>query len=321
MFGRTVLATGPETLLLDRAVERWRESVRAEQPEIELGDVEAATLDGQTLAELTGGSLFASHSAVVIRDVANLPPELTDQVVALAKDTPDDVALILTHLGGQKGKGLVDKLKKAKVEIVPAEAIKPYKLPDFVLAEARALGVRLDAGAATALVEGVGQDARALAGALRQLVADAGEERLSVDVVRRYFSGRAEVSSFGVADDVMRGAADQALEKLRWALSTGVSPVLITSALASSLRGLGRYSGVKGTRMSQNEMAAAAGVPPWKLRDLAAQSRNWSDRRIADGIRAVAQADADVKGQAGSPDFVLERLVLQLATRPPQDRR
>ena len=51
-------------------------------------------------------------------------------------------------------------------------------------------------------------------------------------------------------------------------------------------------------------------MPPWKLRTIRDQSRGWSDGGIARAIRAVARADADIKGAASDASYTLERLVL-----------
>ena len=81
---------------------------------------------------------------------------------------------------------------------------------------------------------------RALAAAVTQLISDGQGGPLTVDQVRRYFGGRAEVTSFAVADAALAGRTGAAMEQLRWALATGVAPVLITSAMASGIRGLGQ---------------------------------------------------------------------------------
>ncbi len=57
---------------------------------------------------------------------------------------------------------------------------------------------------------------------------------------------------------------------------------------------------------------ARSGVPPWKLRTIRDQSRGWSDGGIARAIRAIAQADADIKGAASDASYTLERLVLTI---------
>jgi DNA polymerase III subunit delta len=135
---------------------------------------------------------------------------------------------------------------------------------------------------------------------------------VTVDLVRRYFGGRAEVKGFAVADAAISGQVASALEQLRWAIGNGVVPVLITSAFASGLRALARYtSAPRGLR--EGDLAREVGVPPWKLRSLRAQARGWSPSGLADAIRAVARADADVKGASGDPDHALERMVLAVA--------
>ncbi len=59
-------------------------------------------------------------------------------------------------------------------------------------------------------------------------------------------------------------------------------------------------------------------MPPWKVRTVRDQSRSWSDGGIAHAIRAIAQADADIKGAASDASYTLERLVLTItALRSP----
>jgi len=53
-------------------------------------------------------------------------------------------------------------------------------------------------------------------------------------------------------------------------------------------------------------------VPPWKLKHLKPQARGWSEAGLARAIRAVAQADADIKGAASDASYTLERLVLTI---------
>lgn len=313
VFGTALFVQGPESLLADRAVQAFVAAARRAEPEADLNTVAASGLDAGTFAELVGGSLFSSASIVVLEDISLLDQDLFDVVAQTAIDPPEDLALVLVHPGGVKGKRLVDQLKKAKVPFVDAAAIKPWKLPDFVRAEAKRVRISLAPAAADALVEAVGHDARALASALEQLATDLTEGQVTVSDVHRYFAGRAEVSGFSVADDIMAGRTGQALLKLRWAMDTGVAPVLLTAAIANSLRGLGKYHDLRSTRIPEPELARQIGVPPFKIKQLAQQSRHWSPGAIAVGVRAVAVADAAVKGAAHDPEFALEQLVAQLA--------
>ena len=313
VFGTALFVHGSEALLADRAVRTQLAAARKEDAEAEVTHLEPIGLDAGTFAEVTGGSLFSSSQVVVIGDISQLDQGMFDVVASTAITPPENLALVLVHPGGVKGKGLVDKLKKGKVPVVDCAAIKPWKLPDFVQAEAKRMRLQLDKAGADALVEAVGHDARALASAVEQLASDLPQGPVRADDIARYFAGRAEVSSFNVADDVMAGRTGEALLKLRWALDTGVAPVLITSALANSLRALGKYHDLRSTRMPDPEMARQVGVPPFKVKQLSQQARAWSPAAIATGVRAVAEADAAVKGAAHDPEFALEKMVAQLS--------
>lgn len=302
-------------MLADRAVAAHVSRARRERPQAEVTEVAAVDLADGRFADLIGGSLFATDAVVVVTDLASLPEEALPLVKQTALEPHDELCLVLVHGGGVKGKALLDALKKAKVPTINADPIKPWELPKFVATEARQLRMTLDDQASQSLVDAVGTDLRSLSAALHQLSSDYEGEQVSAAMVRRYFGGRAEVTSFAVADDALAGRQGAALEKLRWAMATGgVAPVMVTSALASQLRGLGKYLELRAGRFSDQDLARQVGVPPWKLKDLNRLSRDWSSRRVALAIRAVAKADEEVKGAATDPGFALEQLVLAISS-------
>ena len=311
-FGHTLLVTGPESLLAERAVAGFVARASRERSDAAVVRVEAGRMNGGSLAEAAGGSLFAAATVLVVTELSELPVELADQVVAMAADPGSDLALALVHPGGNKGKAVLDRLRKLRPEVVDCPSIKPWDLPQFVSAETRRQQGKVDAATAVVLVDAVGSDPRSLAAAIRQLLEDAPERVLTETAVRRYFGGRAEVTSFAVADDVLSGRIDGALGKLRWALSTGVAPVLITSALSNNLRSLGKYIDGRDARLRDADLARVIGVPPWKLKDLSRLSRDWKPVAVARAIQAVAVADAQIKGAASDPGFALEQVVLKV---------
>lgn len=312
VFGRVVLVSGPEGLLADRAVDELLGQVRSEEPEAEVTEVEAVRLDGPRLAEITSASLFSTRRAAVITDLANLDPELHPDLLSIARAKTEDLALIVVHGGGQRGKGLLDKLKSGGADVVDCPSAKTWELPQFVAAEAKRAGRSIDAGAAQQLVDAVGHDLRALAGAVTQLISDGEGGSITAEQVRRYFGGRSEVTSFVVADAALAGRTGVAMEQLRWAVATGVAPVLITSALASGIRGLGKLI-TAGSGLREVDLAREVGVPPWKLKSMRSQARGWDQSGLATALKAVAVADAEVKGAADDAAFALERAVLTVA--------
>jgi DNA polymerase-3 subunit delta len=311
-FGRLTLVSGPESLLADRAVDQMRRQIRQEAPDTELTELEASRVDAGKLVEATSPSLFTTSRALVVTDLANLAPDLFPDVLALAGTSVAELAVILVHGGGPKGKGLLDKLKAARVEVIDCPSVKTWELPQFVSAEVKRLGATIDSGSAQLLVDAVGHDLRSLAAAVSQLIADGEGGPVTADHIRQYFGGRSEVTSFAVADAALAGRTGVAMEQLRWAISTGAAPVLVTSALAAGLRGLGKLITARGG-LRDADLAREVGVPPWKLKSMRAQARGWDQAGLAAALTAVAAADADVKGAADDAGFALERAVLAVA--------
>jgi DNA polymerase-3 subunit delta len=310
VLGRVTLVTGKEEFLSDRTVAGVRTAVRRHDAEADLSETEASGLSLAALGELSAPSLFSSVRCVVVRALENLPDESVDGLLEYAGAPADDVALVLVHGGGQKGSGVLAKLRKLDaVTEVKSEELRASEYPGFVANEVRAHGASIEPDAAAALVQAVGQDLRSLSAAADQLANDFPGEALTEDKVKRYFGGRAEAKSFAVADAAFWGRRRPALEELRWALDGGTPPVLVTSAFAGSARGIARYlCAPRGMR--EADLAREVGVPPWKVRTIRDQSRGWSEAGIARAIRTIAQADADIKGAAGDAAYTLERLVL-----------
>ena len=313
VLGHVVLVTGKEEYLSSRTVVSVRDAVRAHDAEAEFAESAAADLTLASLGEMSAPSLFSSIRCVIVRGVEDLPDESVDGLLAYCAAPADDVALVLVHSGGQKGSGVLAKLRKLPaVTEVKSEEIRPSEMPGFVTSEFASHGAKIAPDAATFLVQAVGTDLRSLAAAADQLTNDYPGEQLTVEKVKRYFGGRAEAKSFTVADAAFAGKRAVALEELRWALDSGTAPVLVTSAMAASARSLARYLGAsRGARDA--DLARDLGVPPWKVRTVRDQSRSWSAEGIAAAVRAVAVADADIKGQAHDASYTLERLVLTVA--------
>ncbi|WP_328601072.1 DNA polymerase III subunit delta [Actinomadura physcomitrii] len=305
------LIVGDEELLVERAIGEVAASVRAKDPDAEVIDLAPGGLEPGRIAELTSPSLFGGGKVLVIRSAQDLGKDLTAEVLAYAKNPADDVVLVAVHHGGAKGKALVDGLTKLKAHRIACPKVtKMGERVDFVRAEIRRSGGKISPDAARGLLDAVGNDLRELAAACSQLVADTGG-KVDDAAVARYYRGRAEVSGFTVADKAIDGHLAEALEQLRWALATGVAPVLIVSALAQGVRGLAKVGGApRGARGAA--LAKDLGMPPWKIERVQKQLRGWSGDGVARALTAVAEADAQVKGGAADPAYALEKTVADI---------
>jgi DNA polymerase-3 subunit delta len=311
---------GEEEFLVDRAVRDLIAAARDAAPGTDVHDLDASGLGPGELATLTSPSLFGGGCVLVVRSAQNAGKDVAAELAACVRNPAPDVVLVLTHAGGAKGKELVAGAKAAGARMIECPKVTRFsERLDFIRTEFRRAGRRADDGAARALLDAVGSDLRELAAACGQLAADT-DGPIDEAVVARYYRGRAEATGFTVADRAVEGHLVQALEQLRWALATGVSPVLICSALAQGVRLLGRVgSAPRGA--SSVALAAEVGAPPWKIDRVRQQLRGWHPNGIARALHAVAEADAQVKGEATSAAYALERAVRRIvAARSGDDR-
>ena len=301
---RIDVVTGDEELLVERAVARLVAAAGDTGP-AGAREVSAGALVPGELAALTAPSLFDVVPVVVIRDAQDAGKEVAEELAVLAADPPPDVALVITHAGGAKGKALLAKLTGGGAQV--AQYPKITRIGDrmaFIREEFRAEGRRIDDGGLRALIDALGSDLREIASACAQLAADT-TGLIDQTTVARYYRGRAEASGFAVADRAVEGRLAEALEYLRWALAVGVSPVLITSALAQGVRLVGRV-GAASRSQPAAALAAELGAPPWRIDKVRQQLRGCAPEGIARALSAVAEADAQVKGEGANPGYALE---------------
>jgi DNA polymerase III subunit delta len=306
------VVVGEEDLLVERAVSTIVAAARGgTEPGAEGTEVHDVTASGLTpgeLTNLTAPSLFGGGCVVVVRGTQDAGKDLAAEITRLATSPVPDVVLVLTHAGGAKGKALLASLTSAGVERVNCPVVKRFgERMDFLRGEFRRARRKADDGGLRALLDAVGNDLRDLAAAASQLSSDT-EGVISAAVVGQYYRGRAEATGFTVADRAVEGNLAEALEQLRWALATGTAPVLISSALAQGVRALGRVGSVSRSQRAET-LAAELGMPPWKIDRTRGQLHGWNAEGLARAHAAVAEADAQVKGEGVSAAYALERAI------------
>ena len=306
------LVLGSEAALADRALAKLSEQLKEEKCEVT--NLFAADVIVGDIADALAPSLFSERRALIIRDLQDLPEESRDEITRYL-DSPDaSTTVIFIHKGGVKGKALLDAIKKVKPEIIACEPIKKEaEKEEFVRNLFLDLKRKATSGAVAALVGALGNDLRELQSAVSQIAADAPAGAIDELIIDKFHQGRVETTGFDVADATLDGNLSGALIALRSALETGTDPVMITSAIASSLRSLAKVSGVNRGAKSF-ELAGQLGMAPWQIDKARRQLNRWSPAQIADAVGAIAQADAEVKGAASDPIYALEKALTRIAT-------
>jgi DNA polymerase-3 subunit delta len=304
------VVVGEEELLRARAVAGVRTAVLERHPDAEVHELPAQGLPVGQLGDALAPSLFGGHRLVLVDGVQDAATALADALTGYAKDPDPDLTLVIVHSGGKRNEALLKAFRAAGAAVDDCPKItSPGDRAAFVRNEVRSSGGRITPDALTALVDAVGNDLRQLSSAASQLVSDF-DGTIDADAVARFHRGQAEVTGFTVAEKVLVGDRQGAVESLRWALDRGVAHVLIADAIADGVRTAARVATVRSS--NPGDLARALKMPPWKVKKAQSQARGWSIDGLQRAIGVAAELNADVKGAAASADYALERAVRRI---------
>ena len=304
-----VLVSGSESFLADRAIRILSDRLKSAHDAVEVSDLDAADYAGGELFQLASPSLFGEPRFVRVTQVEKCTDALLDDALAYLASPEPDVVVVLRHGGGNRGKKLLDALKKSgdTVLLVECKEIKKdAERMGFISAEFQRMGASIAPAAQRALADAFSSDLAELAAACQQLISDAEGAPVTEETVERYYGSRVEATSFQVADSAISGNFTQAAVTLRQALDAGAEPILIVAAFAMKLRAM---ANVGGTRGSNEALASELGMAPWQVRVARGNLQGWDEAGLGTAILEVASTDAALKGHGLNPHYSLERLV------------
>ena len=305
MLNPVHLVLGEDDFLAERATK----AIVAQAGEgVEVTTLRAGDVSEGEIAMATSPSLFAEDRVVVVKHAELAGKEPTEILLQACVNPAPGITLIVEHTGGGRQKAMVKKFAKV-AEVHKADALKDNERRSWLMEEFRSHGVRPTPDVAAAVLESVGSDLRELASAVSQLVSDT-EGELTVESVRAYYVGVAEVAGFDIADQAVAGRADRALASTRRALQLGTSPVSIAAALARKVGDIAKLHGVRG---NPEQLARTVGMHPYVAKKTMQVARQWSGDAVSHAVIIVSDLDAEVKGQGGDPEFALENAVRRIA--------
>jgi len=304
------LLLGSEAALADRALTKIIAELKEERAEVTT--LFAGEVSVGEISDALSPSLFSERRALVLRDLQDLIEDAKVEITRYLESIDPTLTLVLVHKGGVKGKALLDQIKKVKPELIACDPLKKEsEKEDFVKNLFIDLGRKASPAAISALVNAAGTDLRELSAAVSQLASDTPAGVIDESHVNKYHQGKIETTGFDVADKVMEGNFAESLITLRHAITTGTDPVMITSAIASSLRGIAKVSGTNRAQKSF-ELAGELGMAPWQIDKARRQLNGWSANTLTAAVEAIAKCDAQVKGGASDPIYALEQALSRI---------
>lgn len=293
---------------MQRALKRLEEALKDQTGEAPLKVAREATETplAEFLAETRMGSLWGSGQLLVLRR-AEAVPAADLQAVSEYLSHPAPRTWVVLLAEGLKARDLAKNPVWSRVQQEDAALgfwrLKEEELCRWLAREAGTLGKNLTLAAAQRLVEVVGENLWELTQELEKLALYAGKEKsLTPTLVNQLATHSRTYNIFALVDALGEPGAQKRLTALAQLLDLGEEPPKILGMLARQLRLL----------MRMKEGGAGLNLPPWHMKKLAQQARNFSEAALRSHLFRLHQTDLHLKTSAGNPRLWLEWTLLHL---------
>lgn len=240
------------------------------------------------------------------------PLDRIAEYVAVASPT---TTLILVADKLDNRRQLVALAKKADFWVTCSSPL-PNELPAWVSRRVHERGERIAPAAAALLSDLVGADLSALDDAIERVSLYVGPgAELGEAAILECVANMKPGSVWDLVAAVGRRDARAALVALGRVFEPGEGPRLV-GLLCWSARQFIRFASARRAGMSPPDAAKAAGIPPFKLRDVTEQMRHMPIERAEQWLLDLAQVDLALKGGSRLPPrVVLEQALLAFCAR------
>jgi DNA polymerase-3 subunit delta len=231
---------------------------------------------------------------------------------------PSPSTLLVLSAEKLTGKNRLLTAAKKLNGVVECAALPRNELLTWLSAQANSRKTPVSRSAAELLLEVIGTELSALEEAIERLSLFAGAgKNIDETTVEQLIPIVPTATVWELLDAIARRKVRSALETLARVYDPSDRGLRLIGLLLWSARQLLRFQGARQRGMGREEAAKAAGIPPFKARDVEATARELSPAELESWLIALRDADLALKGGSRRPpQNVLESLVLQLCGAP-----
>jgi DNA polymerase-3 subunit delta len=268
---------------------------------VELIEGERASPEG-TAAALAAMTLTVARRVIIVDGVERWREgEVSEHLAPAMSPMPPDTTLALFAREEARAKApaaLHEAVLGAAGQVVAQMTVKRWELAGWVREQGRRLGLTLDAAAAKALVEQVGERQQRLLRELEKLALEGGERAVSVEEVDQRAAHSAEYRSFALADALVGGDRAAAMAAYVRLLGQGERPAGLTYVIAQRLRDALAIAVRLQAGESRAELKRELRMPARAAERLLADVARADPERLREAVAAVADLELDSRGGA-----------------------
>ncbi|MCD6169938.1 MAG: DNA polymerase III subunit delta [Candidatus Latescibacteria bacterium] len=273
----------------------------------------ADEVDPSTLLETASSfPLMAERRVVVVKECDRLPLKTLKQLVDTVTGTGLSTSLILD---AQKVDFRKEPLRqiRSKGWVVEFKPLYDNQIPGWIQNRVRERGKRMSEEAADLLHTSVGADLWALANEIDKLCLFVKQApSITREDVEKVVGITKKNSIFELTDAIGNRQKDMALFILDRMLEAGESATHIIFMITRYLKTIIRARKGLEEHLPREQIRERTGIHSYFLERFLTQARGFSDARIRRGLKALLQADSNLKRSYQNPRLIMELLVYHL---------
>jgi DNA polymerase III subunit delta len=273
---------------------------------VEVLDGDACTPEG-VIGALTAMS-FALGRRFVIADGVERWKDADVEAVAAAMAGMDGEALTLAMFGREDGRhkvadGLRKAVEKAGGVVAEEAAVKPWRLPSWVQARARELGLEIDKAGAAALVAQVGDRQQRLLRELEKLALEHGPgATIGVEEVEGAAALSAERQVWGLVDALVARDGPHATRAFLELRAQGEALQRLIPLMARRVRDVLAIAARLEAGESPAQIKAALRMPSWQADRRIKEARTTDAAALRRALEELAELELATRGNSELAD-------------------
>lgn len=315
-FKPVFLVQGEERFLVDQAVAKITKAVfpdgRDDFNYISYHGNEAKGTDIASAA--SQAPMFAAKRLVIVRNADRLAASEMEPLAAYAADPATSTVLVIEAVKLDGRSKAVKALSKAKsVQKITFKPLYAREAAAWVNSQAPRFNLQFRADVGGYLVDAVGTSLAQLDMALERIALYLGDEnQVTLDAVRAIVPDTRSRSVFELTDHLALRRLDAAIGCFHRMIYQGDSPIGALAMVARQFRQLLMAHDGAALGLSSGEMASHIGCPPFKVRDYIKASRNFTEPRLRELLRLIAETDLALKSSRVKRELIIERLFVRI---------
>ncbi|MBN2341579.1 MAG: DNA polymerase III subunit delta [Deltaproteobacteria bacterium] len=304
---------GEEEFLIDKFLTELKQTV-VEGPMADFNysrQKARETSGAQVVADAKSLPMMAKRRLMIIEDADKFKAADTTALADYIENPAPETCMVLIAKKFDLRKGLFSKANRKKL-VHKSEPLKERDIPAFIKQRVKEKRIKISADAIDAIAAAIGSDCAALDDAVERLALYKAGSEITLEDVEANISSIRQHSVFELVDALGERNPRRVLSLLFELLKEREEPLMLNSLLARHMRQLLKARICAYQRMDQGAVAATLGVPPFVVKKLMSQSRQFSSTQLESAIARLAMVDIQLKSSRRPGGRVLEGALMDL---------